>query len=787
MTASVSAASAVRPTRPESINKRQELEQRLAGRAELDDPLEAYIDLINWIVTHDSRLQSVDRGFFELLEKCALEFSKEVMYRNDSRYLKVWIRYAKLLEKPKQVFMYLAKCQIGQGLAMFYEEYAGFLEMHERRYQANEVFKRGIEVQARPVKRLQKRYNEFKQRCMLVPIQKKKDEPKSPVFPRPRNDLTESLAPAINPLHRPSASVIPTKPPQTITRRPEIIALQMEHFLKSGQEYCLEEVLAQSRQLYNKRYPEKVSGIQHHRVSEPYYTTTVPLKGSPTLPSPRKRPASPTMTIHSRIATENINDMFNRPLSQGENDSSVSYQSRFPVMTPITETTETLALSTLRRNSASSKQHDNSPSLGKPKRAPQRMFSEPFYNPIKESLKNEALMRISPPISSYQDYYRYPGTSLNKLAVLQRELPRANTVAKPSMALGHLPIIDFTGSNQLVCVKREIGRGGYASVYLVEIATDSSRLCALKVERPASLWEFYILSQIRQRAAQQEYGSFNNFSVIGFRGLHHYDDESYLILEYSAQGTVLDAVNVMKSIGVNGGIDECVAIFITVELLRFIEQLHQMNIIHGDLKPDNVMIRFNFVNDTEWSSQYNSEGKYGWGQKGISIIDFGRGIDMTLFLPTVKFTADWKTDTQDCIQMQRGQPWTYEVDYYGVANIIHTMLFGKFIEVSETPSRNPLRSSSSSSSSTINPVYKLTQALKRYWQQDLWTEVFNILLNPQLQVDNTENLPINNVIRNCRQKLEAWLEKNGDITGISLKSCLRKIEVELNERRKHLK
>lgn len=72
-------------------------------------------------------------------------------------------------------------------------------------------------------------------------------------------------------------------------------------------------------------------------------------------------------------------------------------------------------------------------------------------------------------------------------------------------------------------------------------------------------------------------------------------------------------------------------------------------------------------------------------------------------------------DSQDCLEMQRGEPWSFEADYFGLAGIIHILLFGEAIEV--LPLRNTSRE------------YKLRNMLKRYWQRDIWHRLFDVLIN----------------------------------------------------------
>jgi len=66
------------------------------------------------------------------------------------------------------------------------------------------------------------------------------------------------------------------------------------------------------------------------------------------------------------------------------------------------------------------------------------------------------------------------------------------------------------------------------------------------------------------------------------------------------------------------------------------------------------------------------------------------------------------------------------------------MLYGKYIEGSSVVRVTPQHQSS-------GPRYKLATAFKRYWQADLWTRLFDVLLNPCL-VHPDGSLPVTDTL-----------------------------------------
>ena len=539
----------------------------------------------------------------------------------------------------------------------------------------------------------------------------------------------------------------------------------------NDKEYCIEELLALSRGVYYKlsktasstisqsqspakkkrkmtnilnetqiNYPptqppipfaSSIESTDDHTVEYMTKTSILPLKDAPI--HEMKPPNSPTVTFFSKDAMNDVYSMFNqyyeepnimdnddtttkfavyenftqeftRPnmddlteikmqpktpnrnteneeVRDGDNNNNAAttpssvYKSKIKdYMTPIQEKTENSMIDAAQ----------SSPFLTQPTKI--------ITNPLDVKLREQLLNSILPPLNTYSTYYHY-NQPLNMSHILKK-------IHKVSMTENKNPIVDFKKTNDLYCIRAELGEGGYATVYLAESST--GHLKALKVEKPSSNWEYYILRQIEKRLK-------NNpsilQSIINVESLHLFVDESYLVLNYANQGTLLDLINYYKRINNGNGIDETLCMFITIELIKVITTLHSVGIIHGDLKPDNCMIRFS---DSKLTSSYDSNGANGWNKKGIYLIDFGRSFDMTLVPKGTKFIANWVTDEQDCLLMRQGKPWSYESDYYGLANMIHCMLYGKIINGGQA----------------IN-------GMKRYWKQEIWVPLFNLLLKEE--------------------------------------------------------
>lgn len=174
--------------RSEHLVRQSEFEQELKTAAELDDPLEVWVRYVNWTIEAFPSGHSNESGLVPLLERATAEFLNEPQYKNDPRYLKLWIHYiSNFSDAPREVFAYLNHHEIGQRLALFYEEYAAFMEGLGRRNQAAEIYQRGIENKARPVERLQRKFEDFMKRIEALPPVD--DDPSSPALPAVRPAL----------------------------------------------------------------------------------------------------------------------------------------------------------------------------------------------------------------------------------------------------------------------------------------------------------------------------------------------------------------------------------------------------------------------------------------------------------------------------------------------------------------------------------------------------------------------------------------------------------------------
>ncbi|KAF9766981.1 hypothetical protein IL306_000510 [Fusarium sp. DS 682] len=421
-------------------------------------------------------------------------------------------------------------------------------------------------------------------------------------------------------------------------------------------------------------------------------------------------------------------------------------------------------------------------------------------NPVDESVRSEIISKMLPPLSSYSGFYdhrheRYErGGEIRKFA---KALAKANKTGDKTGLVTPPIVIELPGTRSTYTIKKELGAGAFAPVYLVEnsapeadendenavptmgkgafAVSHRSEIEALKMESPPTPWEFHMMRLAHTRLGPQHRAS---ASLSYAHEMHLFQDEAFLFLPFHPHGTLLDVVNFFRA-EPSAVMDEQLAMFFTVELLRTVEALHSNSILHGDLKADNCLLRLDALhNDETLTGQWKADGSGGWSSRGVVLIDFGRGIDMRAFVPGVEFIADWKTSAQDCAEMREGRPWTWQIDYHGLAGTIHTLLFGKYIETVRCDQGGLGKS---------GRRYKIRESLKRYWQTDLWSDCFELLLNPgavaAARGEDGGKMPVLKSMRSVRERMETWLEANCE-RGVGLKSVMGKLEATFGRNRK---
>ena len=164
-----------------------------------DDPLQAYATYAAYLEQH----RPTDAlAAFELRERCCRAFRDDERYKNDARYVQMWLDYADNLTDPDDLFKFMKKKKVGLQSAAFWCAWA--LRSEERGHVKNaaELYKKGLEKGALPTEMLTAKQAAFEARA----VERERNPP--PPRPRPRGLTAQrpSRAPTQQPQPAPAAS-----------------------------------------------------------------------------------------------------------------------------------------------------------------------------------------------------------------------------------------------------------------------------------------------------------------------------------------------------------------------------------------------------------------------------------------------------------------------------------------------------------------------------------------------------------------------------------------------------
>lgn len=116
-----------------------------------------------------------------------------------------------------------------------------------------------------------------------------------------------------------------------------------------------------------------------------------------------------------------------------------------------------------------------------------------------------------------------------------------------------------------------------------------------------------------------------------------------------------------------------------LQLLSVVRDVHECSVLHADIKPDNIMllqpglelfpIELWTADDVLIAASNNQQRP-----TNVKLIDFGRSLDLALYPERSSFMHTFNDDK--CPEMREGRAWSYQLDYYGLATTIYTMLMG---------------------------------------------------------------------------------------------------------------
>ncbi|XP_066159064.1 mitotic checkpoint serine/threonine-protein kinase BUB1 [Euwallacea fornicatus] len=289
-------------------------------------------------------------------------------------------------------------------------------------------------------------------------------------------------------------------------------------------------------------------------------------------------------------------------------------------------------------------------------------------DPFNANLISKLLDRVSFPGVHHQGYIQIDGN------------PRLTT-KKESVFIGR----------DSYTIDKLLGKGQFGTVFKA-YSHQMSCTVALKYQKPPNRWEFYICRELQARLANHPLRDRFMDVTVGYFS----DQASILVSHFEPYGTLLDTANALKYETLK--MKETVSLYFTVQMMQIVKAMHEVKIIHADIKPDNFLVLLLPNNEL-----------------GLQLIDFGCSIDMTMFPDKAAFTRPINTEDFICCEVRDGRPWSYHTDIYCVAASAHVLLCQEYIQVRKNR----------------DGIWGTTSRLPRGANAQLWNGMFNNFLNQQ--------------------------------------------------------
>ncbi|KAF8309919.1 hypothetical protein DL93DRAFT_2141052 [Clavulina sp. PMI_390] len=165
-----------------------------------DEALDLYCQYVGWIMDNYPSGSSTESGLLGVLEDATRRFAQEPIYKNDRRYIRLWMEYANLIEQSDRVYAFMLANEIGWAWPHVYEEYALILERNGNLSKADQIYRLAINRRVSGLASLKAHYKEFQARCASRPSGVDEDPVPPPVQATSRPPLGgRSVLGTINP------------------------------------------------------------------------------------------------------------------------------------------------------------------------------------------------------------------------------------------------------------------------------------------------------------------------------------------------------------------------------------------------------------------------------------------------------------------------------------------------------------------------------------------------------------------------------------------------------------
>lgn len=286
--------------------------------------------------------------------------------------------------------------------------------------------------------------------------------------------------------------------------------------------------------------------------------------------------------------------------------------------------------------------------------------------------------------------------------LLPKKLRRKQLPSNTRVSLGeHLGLLE-----------KELGRGTYGFVALMNVV-DKKRNSKIAIKVQSSIdslsWELEILQRLEERLSESKIFVSSFPRPLSFISVA--DGALMSLSAASNSGLNLVDLSNFYRMKLRETVPELIALHYTSQMMKTIEVLHcHGQILHCDVKPDNFVV-------STLNTRDNAFGDISFSD--LTLVDFGRAVDLAQLCKESKdgqsivLSGAATNPEMQCVAMRNQRPWSFDADTFGILASAHVLLFGSHLEIRQGS----------------DGCWRPTTSWKRYWQQDLWNEVFHLLLN----------------------------------------------------------
>ncbi|KAG6613628.1 BUB protein kinase [Phytophthora cinnamomi] len=561
-----------------------------------DDPLAGWLDYVRWL---EVKMPEDTRKKFKVLEKCTRELKDHARYRNDMRYIRLWIQYADLVSNPKDIFKYLYQNKIGERVSLFYIGWAYVLETTANYPQAHKIYLKASQRNAEPQDLLERKYKEFQRRMSRQWLRMTEETGVS--------DLDERQQ-----LHQHHASARAQRVQQANAHKPVFIIYEdssshtIDPFAGNGGWKKLDTAQQQDKE--NQIAPSAWNPPSARAAAETGSSTERRL-----LPALSSRAAANPLQVF-------VDDEFTLPESDSKRRTPLTHRSQSlrQRMEGVATEEEMLAQEPLKNFTASDKKRmQKQGENGSPPRQPKKpsvwevkeddpverklhfsVFDDSVdsvaVNPQDQSLRQD--LNESIPKQTFQictdDVAEEPRTGKKSWSQKRKPLGARDDLVRSGRLTNKDVLMqaekdaaakDFAKSSCIQGVTKNVAREE-SPRNLVQSTGEG----LFEKERQNLAWEFYITNRVKKKLRVEKKIPDGEFPLPKLSGLHLFPNGALMIMDKGNFGTLFDVLNCYKQAGVP--FPEVLAVYYSIRMLKCIELLHSAHVLHGDIKPDNWLM-----------------------------------------------------------------------------------------------------------------------------------------------------------------------------------------------------